>query len=237
MIKNIPINKLLLDPTLQVRPVNQEHLERLINSDVSAWPPLKVVAEEGTDRCFIISGQHRYLAAKQKELHSLECELVEDCESDDQLRLVGYEENMRHGLPLSMHERKEYAKLLKKTSPDLSNREVARRAGIDEKTVRNLYAPQEHDAFSHASDTATIPVSQSFTGEQAGAITAFLDSVLSSELYEAGVSSETFANIAVKHILQEYSPEYLSDISSTLRAFGHGLVLAGKKCGKSAPGY
>lgn len=249
VIHNIPVKNLILDKSLQTRPVHQEHIERLTNSEVAEWPSLKVVRQTNgneidTGKYYIISGQHRYHAAKIMDLATLPCEVLESYAGDDELKMIGFEENLKHGLPLTSGERKGYARLLNAAYPNLSDREIGRRAHLDGHTV----AAAIHEEKSHVSK-AKIPItyqnpspalkqlqssksqqqtqaSQGFTGGQAKTVTLFIDSLLDSDLYDLseGMNSSTFAEIAYRYILSAYEHEDYAAVAATLRMVGNGLV-------------
>jgi hypothetical protein len=117
--------------------LNEAHVQILTGSDVAEWPPLLVTPNEegGFD---VIDGNHRLAAARLMAIENLQC--VIDPEA-------GYPEavaaNLRHGLPLSIPERKQYARWLKHHYPELSFREIGRQCGLHHETVARTLAPPE----------------------------------------------------------------------------------------------
>ncbi|MDT3400335.1 ParB/RepB/Spo0J family partition protein [Streptomyces sp. B1866] len=81
----------------------------------------------------VIDGMHRLRAAKLNGKPKIEVEFFDGSETDAFLRAV--EANTAHGLPLAMADRKSAARRIIRSHPDLSNREIARCAGLSDKTV------------------------------------------------------------------------------------------------------
>jgi ParB-like chromosome segregation protein Spo0J len=110
--------------------LDDEHLERLRASDTAHWPPLLVAPNE-TGSYDVIDGFHRLHVARDRQLPSLRCAVVEG---------AGYPEafaaNLAHGLPLTIQDRKDFAVWLHELEPTLSLRELARRSGLSDKTVK-----------------------------------------------------------------------------------------------------
>lgn len=129
---DLPVRLLQASDTYQPRGegLDLDHLERLRASDPARWPPLLVSPNEagGYD---VIDGFHRLHVAHERQLHTLRCEVVEG---------VGYPEafaaNLAHGLPLAPQDRKDFAVWLHEQEPTLSLRELARRSGLSDKTVK-----------------------------------------------------------------------------------------------------
>src|SRR5258708_27973450 len=130
----IPLEKLVLDNSLKVRAINEDHIERLSNSDPSLWPVLKVVPEDGGNKYYVVSGWHRVNAAREMGLNALDCELVEYID-DDNAKLLAYESNGSHGLPLTVTERKKYASLLREQYPYMQVKDIAKKVNLAPSTV------------------------------------------------------------------------------------------------------
>ncbi len=165
---DLPLDALAPDEGYQPREgLDPDHLERLRCSDIADWPPLLVspVSDEAPGY-FIIDGFHRYQVAKERQLQTIRCTILPD---------AGYEEafaaNLKHGLPLSMQDRKAYASFLHEHYPEMSTREIARKAGLSQSTVsqitsslitnkraNNDEARQDHDEQEarHASQASRV---------------------------------------------------------------------------------
>lgn len=137
----LPLDRLVADAGLQprVNGLDRDNVERLEASDPAEWPAL-VVAPLEDGRYVIIDGYHRHEAARRLQLDALPCTVAAD---------AGYPEavaaNLRHGLPLSVEDRKTYARWLHGQEPALSYRELGKRCGLSDKTVKAALQPAGAD--------------------------------------------------------------------------------------------
>jgi ParB-like chromosome segregation protein Spo0J len=96
---------------------------------------------EGTGTYLVLDGAHRYAAATRLGLRDLACRVEEG---------AGYPEaveaNLWHGLPLSRQSRKDDARYLHEQDSSRSLREIRRRCGLSDKTVRAALADDPTDA-------------------------------------------------------------------------------------------
>jgi hypothetical protein len=131
----IPMDKIFSEERYQPRlkGLEEKHVKLLLSSDPEAWPPLVVTPENGGYA--IIDGFHRYEAAKRLGLTELICQLAPSAGYPE-----AFEANVRHGLPLSVEDRKAYARwLYENETPDgkrLSYRDLGRRCGLSDKTAK-----------------------------------------------------------------------------------------------------
>src|SRR5215208_5692953 len=131
----IPIDQIFPAEGYQPRlkGLEEKHIRLLLTSDPATWPPLVVTPKEGGYA--IIDGFHRYEAAKRLGLGDLPCQVESS---------AGYPEafaaNIKHGLPLSLEDRKAYARWLydheTANGEKLSYREIGRRSGLSDKTAK-----------------------------------------------------------------------------------------------------
>lgn len=131
-----PINAIVLDETLQPRcdGLDEMQVEALMQSQAS-WPP--IVIAKINDRTTLLDGFHRVEAASRLGLTHIEASLIETA-SDVDLFQIAFELNAKHGKPLDLRDRKSYARRLASMHPELSNREIGRRTGINHETVATL---------------------------------------------------------------------------------------------------
>jgi len=127
----IPLDRITPNEDYQPRNagLSERHIQLLMESDPATWSPL-TVAPDG-DAYVPIDGFHRIEAGHRLGLAALPCVVVPG---------AGYPEavaaNLRHGLPLSMADRKEAARWWAEEEPNLSYREIGRRTGLSDKTVK-----------------------------------------------------------------------------------------------------
>lgn len=126
----------LVDESLQPRAgeLDRNHVEALKTSPES-WPPLRV-ATDGQDY-LLIDGFHRLAAALSLGLPTVPIEIVSLPEDGDLLGLA-FDLNARHGRPLSLSDRKAFARQLLRRKPRPSDREIGRRCGLSHATVAAL---------------------------------------------------------------------------------------------------
>ena len=200
---NIPIAKLKINESLVVREIDKEHIDRLANSDSSQWPPLKVIEQENGNY-LVLGGIHRLLASETMGLDIVECELLQEPMTENQMRLVAYADNIAHGKPLSIKERKTYAQLLHKEDMSLSLRAIGRMTNLDHHTVSSLL--NDRDAQDTNGDTG----SQKKTRTR---VTRLVDSILTTPLFYE-IHEEEFSHQAVDEIAQHIEAEYDTDDES-----------------------
>ncbi|MBB4926190.1 helix-turn-helix domain-containing protein [Kitasatospora kifunensis] len=107
---------------------DQEHIARLAELE-GPLPPILV--DRRSMR--VIDGMHRLLAAVTKGQQTIEVEFFEGSSEDAFLTAV--EANVRHGLPLSHADRRAAAERIVTSHPHLSDRAIARTAGLGAKAV------------------------------------------------------------------------------------------------------
>lgn len=225
----IDLDKLILDDRYRVRGVNENNLTSLINSDPDDWPSLKVKPQKDhmgrfTGNYIVLGGNHRVQAAYELQLDSLPCEIQDSWLTDEQALLLAYEDNADHGAPLTTHEKREYARLLKQHYPMLSYREIARRVHLDDHTVRRaIEGPYEYESKYDMPGKGIHPYQPS----QAQAVVNVLQTILSSETYHnlTTLNSSTISEIASQAIrggVQDVEErrvvaKHLSEIASGLK--------------------
>jgi hypothetical protein len=143
LIHQVPVNVLLDGDSPRLSGVNHAHVARLTECG-ALLPPILV--HRRTMR--VIDGMHRLHAARQNKHELIEVTFFEGTEEEAFIHAV--ELNVKHGLPLSLNDRKAAALRILMTSTNLSDRTVASKTGLSDKTVatirRRLGAeiPQSH---------------------------------------------------------------------------------------------
>lgn len=154
----IPLDRLIPNPDYQPRAagLSEAHLRLLVESGADVFPPLLV--SPNADGTFdVLDGFHRLEAARRLSVAALPCLVSPE---------AGYGEavaaNLRHGLPLSMADRKDAARWWADHEPDLSYREIGRRCGLSDKTVKRAVESDDDDT-GPSSRTAPEPIERLVT--------------------------------------------------------------------------
>ncbi|MFJ9691422.1 transcriptional regulator [Kitasatospora sp. NPDC101183] len=124
----IPISSLVLGGSPRTEGSDAEHIALLAGLE-GPLPPILV--ERSTMR--VIDGTHRVLAAAGKGERSIEAEFFDG--TADEAFLKAVEANVAHGLPLSQADRRTAAERIVASHPHMSDRAIARSAGLGAKTV------------------------------------------------------------------------------------------------------
>jgi hypothetical protein len=138
----VPLARLRANEDYQPRVdgIDERHVRLLMATDPTTWPPLGVTPNDigGFD---VFDGFTRYEVGRRKGLAELLCVVVPG---------AGYPEafaaNLAHGLPLSLEDRKAYARWVREEEPGLSLREIGRRCGLHHETVRKALEGGEEPA-------------------------------------------------------------------------------------------
>ncbi len=118
------------------------HIQRLMEAE---WPLPPILVHQPSMR--IIDGRHRVSAAKRKGFDSIDAYLMDG--SDEAIFVVAVQENIAHGLPLSLSDRRTAAARILRMHPHWSDRLVARTTGISAKTVSAIRCATEENRRSH----------------------------------------------------------------------------------------
>ncbi len=210
----IRLTQLIADEAYQPRldGLKEGHVRLLMASDPATWPPL-LVAPRGDGLCDVIDGFHRLEAGRRLGLQSLSCVLDST---------AGYEEavgaNLRHGLPLSLADRKAYARWLAEQYPDLSYRELGRRTGLHHETVKCALEEDEAEGGEYRHSTQPDPIDRLVRQVE--------------RTYREG-SGRTWLGFgkagnpnAFRRSLEGYAEEDRPQVAQALMAFGHACVEA-----------
>jgi ParB-like chromosome segregation protein Spo0J len=132
----------------RIKGISEQHVRLLMKGDPEDWAPIIVSAiADVDDRYTVTDGFHRVEASRRLGLSTIRA-VVQDN--------AGYPEafaaNIAHGLPLSLQDRKAYARWLTDDEPDLSLREVGRRCGLSHNTVKAALEEPERESSAGQND-------------------------------------------------------------------------------------
>jgi hypothetical protein len=141
----IPLASIVADDSYQPRTsgLDRKHLALLAESDPADWPPL-LVSPLDSGQYTLIDGFHRYDDATRRKLADLPCEIIEDAGLQE-----AFAADLKHGLPLSLADRRDYTRWLHGEHPDWSLRQIGRACGLSHNTVsaalRDGSGQDDHD--------------------------------------------------------------------------------------------
>ncbi len=139
----MPIDSLILIDSPRSGGEDPDHIARLAQAEGS-WPPILV--DNLTMR--VIDGFHRVAASRLRGMSEIEACLVTG--SPETLFVLAVEANTRHGLPLSLPDRRAAASTILSSHPAWSDRAVAAATGLSAKTVSALRCASGDDPQLHA---------------------------------------------------------------------------------------
>lgn len=127
----IPIDQLLPADSPRLAGEDEEHAQRLIESE-SELPPILV----HRTTMHVIDGMHRLRAAKDKGSTSIQVVFFDG--DAEEAFVESVRANIRHGLPLSLEERRSAAQRIISSQLKMSDRALAECTGLSTKTVGSI---------------------------------------------------------------------------------------------------
>lgn len=137
-IANLPIALLQFSESPRLAGQNRKYAEQLAESE-TPFPPILV----NQRNIQVIDGVHRVLATLLRGQKTIEARIVDLSRND--AFLLAIESNSRHGLPLSLADRRAATARLVASHPHLSDRAIAQASGLGAKSVaaiRRSTAPE-----------------------------------------------------------------------------------------------
>ncbi len=161
MNTSINLSSIVADPTLQPRigGLDLDHIKTL-EVVAEAWPPVKVIEQDGS--FLLVDGFHRFAAAQNLGLETINAEVLPLPEDGDLFGLA-FALNAVHGRPLTLSDRRAFAARLLEAHPELSEREIARRAGLVQPTIAKIRQELEGQDVIQPTDTRVGRDGRSYT--------------------------------------------------------------------------
>jgi hypothetical protein len=131
MAVSVPVDTLLDAETPRLSGMDRDHVRRLAGLE-EPLPP--IVVHRQTMR--VVDGMHRLHAARLSGRATIEVTYFSGSTAD--AFLLAVESNVRHGLPLTLPERRHAAQRILRSHPQWSDRAIAVRTGLSGKTVGTL---------------------------------------------------------------------------------------------------
>ena len=147
----ISLSSIVADPALQPR-VTGLDLDHINSLEVvaEAWPPVKVIERDGG--FLLVDGFHRFAAAQNLGLETIAVEVLDQPEDDDLFGLA-FDLNAKHGRALTLSDKRAFAVRLLKAHPELSEREIGRRAYLAQPTIAKIRLELESRDVIQPTDT------------------------------------------------------------------------------------
>ncbi len=141
---DVPIASLAIDPDLQIRVdgLDDHHVEALQEA-IDLLPPPTCV-RRGKD--IIPLDGHHTIAARQNAGRKTVRVRIVDPPADGDLYAMAFAANARHGMALTLSDRRAFAEHLLFRDPETSNLEVSRRTGLSPTTVAAIRDGMERSA-------------------------------------------------------------------------------------------
>ncbi|MCO5998080.1 ParB/RepB/Spo0J family partition protein [Actinoallomurus rhizosphaericola] len=130
-VHTVPLSELLPADSPRLAGEDENHTRRLVEAEAELPP---ILVHRSTMR--VIDGMHRLRAAMASGRKEIRVRFFEGDENEAFLHAV--RENVTHGLPLSLDDRRRAAQRIIAASPDLSDRAIAGYTGLSDKTVSAL---------------------------------------------------------------------------------------------------
>lgn len=145
-IYDLSLDRIVIVPDLQPRVagLDEAHI-RALEDAVASWPPLVAVAPPSGGRPVLADGYHRVAAAQNLGLATVPVRIV-PMPADGDLHALAFALNAAHGRHLTLTDRRAFAERSLRQRPEVSNMEVARRAGLSPTTVATIRERLEADA-------------------------------------------------------------------------------------------
>jgi hypothetical protein len=182
-------------------PFRSDHVELLLG-DLDALPPIVVQAATMA----VIDGVHRVEAFRRRGRPEIPAVLV-DC-SDAEALVIAVEANVRHGLPLTLAERRRAASALLGRFADRSDRWIAARTGLSHTTVASLRASVPGPAATRrvGLDGRSRPPARSGLRERIGAAASEHPAASTRELGRIVGASPSTVSSALKIVPARHAP-------------------------------
>ncbi len=127
----VAISSLRVSDSPRLGGVNQEHVRGLAESGAHLPP---ILVHRASMR--VIDGMHRLGAAQLRGAETIEVRYFDG--GEDEAFVLGVRENIAHGLPLTLADRRAAARRILLIHPHWSDRAIAAEAGLSPKTVGSL---------------------------------------------------------------------------------------------------
>lgn len=152
----VPISTLVLGSSPRLDGQDQEHVHRLAETGAELPP---ILVQRRTMQ--VIDGTHRVRAAQLNGRDTIAVQFYDG--EDDDAFVISVERNIMHGMPLTRADRRAAAARIIKSHPHWSDRAIAARTGLSDRSVRAIRSTAD---FPHSNGQQQLN-SQLENGQQA----------------------------------------------------------------------
>ena len=138
LVIEVPLRELREGVSPRLDGLSEQHIQEMLGCGVDGLPPLTV--HRGT--MTVIDGLHRLRALRAMNEPTAKVRFVEA--DPDQLFMWAVSANIRHGLPLTIRDKKCAAERMIANFPRMSDRAIGRVTGLSPKTVGRLRPTEEN---------------------------------------------------------------------------------------------
>lgn len=249
----IPVNQLGISIAHLVRPIDDQHVSELAETDESEWEPIEVrlwpdtwVKPASTVHYHVVSGNHRTSAARMKGLQVLRSKII-DANDDLSYLIAAIRTNRRHGRNFTNQERVQLAQKLKGLGK--TSNEIAKIFGVHQATVKSWMSGRDTNASAKArrQREKQAEALHMLSNAEAGAVDAEWASIPEATVSEreivsvAGAIRDFLASTPLTldkgHVVTylrsldlEEKDELQRDICKNLRWMQNVMVLLGGEC-------
>lgn len=202
--------------------LSDAQVESLASVNPAHWPPVKLSRRNGKMR--LLAGAHRIAAAEKIAGVAALLAVVYEGLTEEQEYLLANRDNLSHGLPLSMADRRNYALWLKAKYPDMSLRQIAAEAHVSLGSVHNWLTVQNEQVAAE-SERHQLSLAERLNKLGIAFYNLWYGAVASG-LNEAQL--ETFVQQQGASLIAAYEAEYQQDVATALRILGGGFFQAGQ---------
>lgn len=171
---------------------DESHIQRLIEVE-GTLPPILV--HRPTMR--VVDGFHRVAVARRKGLAQIQTYFLDD--SEDSAFIIAVRENISHGLPLPLADRRSAAQRILRTHPHWSDRAIATTTGLSAKTIATIrcsIAEDPHLNYRLGQDGRIRPTNAASARQMAAElIKANPDASLREIANQVGISPSTVRDV------------------------------------------
>jgi ParB-like chromosome segregation protein Spo0J len=216
-VYEVPVKALVVRDSPRLGGINDAHVKRLVECGADLPP---IVVHRPTMR--VIDGMHRLYAAIRNRRDQVQVRYFDG--DDDEAFMLSVELNVKHGLPLSLADRKVAAQRILESDVSLSDRAIASKTGLSDKTIAAIRARSgaevPHPNRRRGRDGRIYPISGANGRQRTAQVIAERPEASLREIASAAGVSPAVAS-DVRKRMSAYQDGYSAEPGSTPQADAH----------------